>query len=206
MIGEVSQVQADQDSTRPGRNALQSVSKDYESERESCVHGLNTAFRASHRELSVAAYRYFCRSWRFRLPEHLVQEAMQALAESGWKFEDALVPGDDEHLAGTVVNRRAPATTAEMPLNFLAHLGRNVPIRVFGEVGNYRFAANHGFDPFQRSQMETLGFANTGVSDSRSIRRARWSRVFTADSLMPSTCAVSATLRCCMSRRMKTSR
>ena len=68
-----------------------------------------------------------------------------------------------------------------MSLNFLAHLDRGVSIDILREMGNYRFASNHGFDPFQRSQMETLGFANSGVRNSRIIRRARCSRVFTAD-------------------------
>src|SRR5258708_26808490 len=131
---------------------------------------------------------------------------MQPLAESGGKFEDPFVPGDHEHLSRAVVNRRAAAATAQMPLNLLAHLGRGVSVYVLREMGDYRFAANHGFDPFQRSHMETLGFANSGVRNSRIIRRARCSRVFTADSPRPRASAVSATSRCCMSRRTKTAR
>src|SRR5712691_3964563 len=127
----------------------------------------------------------FCGSMRFRIREHLVQEAVQSLAESSGDFEDTLVPGDHEHLSRAVVNCRAAAATPQMPLDLLAHLDTGVSIHVFGEVGDYRFAANHGFDPFQRSQMETLGFAKIGVSASRSMRRARCSRVLTADSPIP---------------------
>src|SRR6266852_8705916 len=143
---------------------------------------------------------------RIRLRNRLVQKTVQALAEPGGKLEDTLVPGDDEHFSCAVVNRRAAAATTQMALNLLAHLGCGVPIHVLGEVGDYRFAANHGFDPFQRSQTETFGFAKLGVSASRSMRRARCSRVLTADSPIPRTSAVSATSRCCMSRRAKTSR
>src|SRR6266852_4060143 len=142
----------------------------------------------------------------FRIRDYFVQEAVQALAESCGNFEDTFVPGDHEHFSRAVVNRGAAAATPQMPLNLLAHLDRGVSVHVFGEVGDYRFAANHGFDPFQRSQTETFGFAKLGVSASRSMRRARCSRVLTADSPIPRTSAVSATSRCCMSRRAKTSR
>src|SRR5258708_77814 len=112
--------------------------------------------------------------------DYFVQEAVQALAESRGNFEDPFVPSDHEHLSRAVVNRRAAAATAQMPLNLLAHLDRGVSVHVLGEVGDYSFAANHGFDPFQRSQTETFGFAKLGVSASRSMRRARCSRVLTS--------------------------
>src|SRR5713226_1066000 len=142
----------------------------------------------------------------FGIRDHLIQEAVQTLAESGRKFEDPFVPGDHEHLPRAVVNRRASSATAEMALNLLAHLDRGVSVHVFGEMSDYRFAANHGFDPFQCSQTETFGFAKIGESDSLIMRRARCSLVFTADSPSPRASAVSATSRCCMSRRTKTAR
>jgi len=36
-----------------------------------------------------------------------------------------------------------------MLLDLLAHFGCGVPIEVVREIGDYRFAANHGFTPFK---------------------------------------------------------
>jgi hypothetical protein len=74
----------------------------------------------------------------------------------------------------------------EMLLDLLTHFKRCFSVEVGGEIGDYRFAANHGFIPFQRSHIEPFGFAKIGDNDSRIISRARCKRIFTADSLMPS--------------------
>jgi hypothetical protein len=66
----------------------------------------------------------------FRIRDYFVQETVQALAESCGNFEDALITSDHEHLPRAVVNRRAAAATAKMPLNLLAHLGRGVSIDI----------------------------------------------------------------------------
>jgi len=62
--------------------------------------------------------------------------------------------------------------TPQMFLDLLTHFWRGIPIEIAREIGDYRFAANHGFIPFQRSQTDTFGSANIGVSASRSMRRA----------------------------------
>jgi len=61
----------------------------------------------------------------------------------------------------------------KMLLNLLAHLGRDLTVEVVRKIGDYRFAADHGFVPFKRSQKEVFGFPNTGANDSRIINRAR---------------------------------
>jgi hypothetical protein len=112
---------------------------------------------------------------------------MQSVAEASWNLEDALVSGNHQHFARAVVDRSATMATAQMLLDLPTHFQRGVSIEVSGEIRDYRFAANHGFIPFQRSQIECLGFAKIGDSDSRIISRARCKRIFTADSLIPST-------------------
>jgi hypothetical protein len=84
-----------------------------------------------------------CGSMCFRIRQHLVQEAVQSLAEPSGNLKSTLIAGDYEHLSCAVVNRRATAAPPQMALNLVVHLGRGVSIHVFREVGDYRFAANH---------------------------------------------------------------
>jgi len=51
---------------------------------------------------------------------------VQALAESGGNFEDALITSDHEHLPHAVVNCRTAVAPAQMLLGLLAHFGRRV--------------------------------------------------------------------------------
>lgn len=109
----------------------------------------------------------------FRESQVLIDERVQSLAVAHRNFECPFVSDNHQHLPRAVVDRGAAAATAKMLLDLLTHLGRDLPVEVVREIGDYCFAADHGFFPFKRSQNEIFGLPNAGVRHSRIISRAR---------------------------------
>ena len=105
--------------------------------------------------------------------EVLIDKRVQPLAVAHRNLERPFVGHDHQHLPRAVVYRGAAMAAAKMLLNLLAHLGRDLTVKVVREICDYRFAADHGFVPFKRSQNEAFGLPNTGVNDSRIISLAR---------------------------------
>src|ERR1700733_5211375 len=135
------------------------------------------------------------------------QPVLQAPAEAQWDFKHTFVAVQLDHIARAIQHRGAPLAAADVLLQCQPQAGLDVAFKVVRNLAPNIFAVNyHGFVPFSKDNRLLQLPPNPGASRSRSISRARSNRVLTDPVLMPSACAVSSMLRCCMSRSTNTSR
>src|SRR6266849_408563 len=98
-------------------------------------------------------------------------------------------------------------TSMNVFLHGNSQTGFDFAVDIVRDFAPHVFAGDyHGFVPFAKDNLLLHAPPRPGASRSRSISRARSKRVLTDAVEIPSALAVSSILRCCMSRRTKTSR
>src|SRR4029077_1544190 len=110
-------------------------------------------------------------------------------------------------VAHAITNRPAAGALRKMLLQRQLQRGINVSLEVIRNLAPDVLACyDHGFVPFGICEFVAQIPSNPGERRSRSIKRARNSRVLTAPADIPSASAVSSMLICSTSRRTNTSR
>src|SRR6201984_3914490 len=98
-------------------------------------------------------------------------------------------------------------TFLEVSFHGGASRGIHVVLQRVGDLRPDMFAVDyHGLFPFSNGKRPNHEPPRPGASGSRSMRRARNSRVLTDACVIPRASAVSSMLKCCTSRSMTTSR
>ena len=134
------------------------------------------------------------------------EPALQATPESQRYFEHALVAIQPDNITSSFEDRCAAVATAEVLVHRSPQAGFDVAIQIVRNFPPDLFAVHyHGLAPFSKNSCLLHGPPSPGARRSRSINRARSSRVFTDAVEIPSALAVSSMLNCCISRKTKTS-
>src|SRR5579862_2711467 len=119
------------------------------------------------------------------------------MAESSRKLKHAFVAVEPHHVSCAVEHGSAMLAVLEVSLHCGTQFGIDFTVEVIRHLLPDMFAINyHGFVPFSNGKRLKKAPPKPGARRSRSIRRARRSRVFTEAREMPSASAVSSMLRC----------
>src|ERR1035441_5604312 len=140
------------------------------------------------------------------LGELRIQARMEALAEAGRQYKDAVIRHQDNHIPRGVKNQGANFAGFQMLVDIGAQGRVHVPVDVGGDLLPDVFAVDpHARPPNQPLRLGANPF-NCGVSSRCSKARARCSRTLTAPSLMPRALAVSRISISSMFRKITMSR
>src|SRR5579872_4708283 len=137
----------------------------------------------------------------------LRQPVLQTLAEAQWHFEHLFISVELNDVTRAVEHSGAAPAAADVLIHGKPQIGFDLTIKVVGNLAPDFFAVDyHGLVPFSNDNLLLQLPPSPGDNRSRNISRARSKRVLTEALEIPSALAVSSILRCCMSRRTKTSR
>src|ERR1700720_2496643 len=129
------------------------------------------------------------------------------MAESKWYIDHALVAIQLDHVSRAFEDRPAAFTLTEVCLHGDAQVRIDVIFEIVGDLLPDLFAVDyHGLVPFAKCSFVLQVPPSPGANRSRSMSRARSSRVLTDAEEIPRVLAVSSMLKCCMSRNTNTSR
>ena len=132
---------------------------------------------------------------------------LQTLAEPQRYFEHSFVSIQLNDIARTVKHGGAALAATDVLFHGRPQAWFHVLFKVVRNLAPDLFAADyHGLVPFAKCNLELQVPPSPGANRSRSMSRARSSRVLTAAVEIPRAFAVSAMLKCCISRNTNTSR
>src|SRR5271157_472534 len=137
----------------------------------------------------------------------LLQPVLQTLAEAQWHFEHPFISVQLNDVTRAVKHSGAAPAAADVLFHGKPQIRFDPTIKVVRNLAPDFFAVDyHGLVPFSNDNLVLQLPPSPGDNRSRNISRARSKRVLTDALEIPSALAVSSILRCCMSRRTKTSR
>src|SRR6266571_1615405 len=122
-------------------------------------------------------------------------------------IDHALVAIQLDHVSSALEHGSAAVTLPEVRLHGSTQIRIDVIFEVVGDLLPDLFAVDyHGLVPFAKCNLVLQVPPSPGANRSRSMSRARSSRVLTDAVEIPRVFAVSSMLKCCMSRNTNTSR
>src|SRR6266850_7420372 len=122
-------------------------------------------------------------------------------------IDHALVAIQLDHVSRPVEHGAAALTLPEMRFHGSAQIRIDVIFEIVGDLVPDLFAVDyHALLPFAKCNLVPQVPPSPGAKRSRSMSRARNSRVLTDAVEIPRVFAVSSMLKCCMSRNTNTSR
>src|SRR6266853_6861624 len=129
------------------------------------------------------------------------------MAESQRYIDHALVAIQLDHVSRALEHRPAAITLTEVRLHRHAQTRIDVIFKIVRDLLPDLFAVDyHGLVPFAKCSLVLQVPPSPGANRSRSMSRARSSRVLTDAEEIPRALAVSSMLKCCISRRTNVSR